>query len=898
MDNIFGDNIARDKIINNYGHEFPCEFAEIEKQELYYSEIKPELGKLLNILKENKILFIFGDLSDKKKIARLLALELKKIKSREDFFAFELLDKSDDNISIRDYIYKNKKSGCFLLQGLKSESLLTFYKEFKSSVEKNFFLIITTDDRKELSGFPPEIKNILQEVDDKDLYTEDQFKFFALKKIKEFKEEEILVFEKNLEKVILEKTSSIKSFIKQEQFLQEIIRINKKSDLENNIHFLDIIYEKISDDIQGFQLWFDYSLNDEDRMLVISLSIFHGMNAEQTFAILDRIVDEVWRPRRVNLTYYDYKDIKKISTHFEIVGYDIELKNDRFPVILFEYCWKNYRRLLTTLLPVVVKFAKESIVKTNKINHEIFGDKTKRERLRSSVSLFLGRIALLDFNFVETYILGLGTIQNDGAVSIAAKAISYAYYEGDNKSKDKIIILMESWLDKNSYIYGNTIVFLKAELEVAENNKITPVDCLQILTGYVLMHIIKRYPPDKPIDKLAKLLFILIDSSSIAVRNKLVSTVLSSIYTTNFGQFYKEIDRLICTYELQDFFISIIKKNFITHQDAVQELLNRWFENLTDESFQNILPDRKKLLLTGLNILRDNHNSDFFRQVFDKEKIGSILKKIIIQIRDREVRLLAFDLLLDISGEQLDDFDVDIQNLISFLDIEEKKLLVNKISEKYMLQRKNLSGGEIKREIGGEYYDLWIEHGQFSRPSLLIEKVMDIWLKDGGVKEAAQLSYIVQTNFINIFENQERKVINDIIKESRLENWNTEKVSFEEPYISEPVNNSTEEENLVKTKFSFRNWYAESLLIPLSIRKRYPNEEKVIRAILPIILDQEQNERNDMLYRLSLTGRWELAEAIRRLIQLDQNKFIIIMLIIIAILILLIIFREIIFIFI
>lgn len=884
--NLFGDNISGDKIINNNYHliESGCELIEINEDYFQDNKVKPELTRLIEILKENKIIFISGGLTDKKKIARLLALKLKEIKNKEGFSSFEIFDSGGG--AIADYIYRNNDSGCFVLQGMDTGNLATFYNDFDSLKEKDLFLIITTDEPKALWNLSFRLRNTWQEFDDQDIYSKEQIKLYILSEIRLLKESESLIIEEDLEKIILEKTSNLKSLIKQKQFLQEVARKSKTSDIRNNLEFLDSLLIKINDDAQGFQLWFDFSLNDEDRMLVIGLSAFYGMSAEQTFSILDRLVDEVWRPRRAGLSYYDYKDVQKISTHFEVVGHNIELKNDYFPNVVFKHCWEKYRRLLTTLLPIAIKIAKESFDANKKTNRELFGTKIKKQKLRSSVSLFLGRIALLDFNVVEEYIVDLITFKNDGAVSIAARAISDAYHDSDDDFKKKIDLLITSWLDKNNRVYKNTINLLKEELKDRKDDETIPESRLQILVAYILMYILNQYISNNAPQNLKQLLLNLIDNSSPEVRNKLAATVLQSVYTTHFDQFSDEIDKFICKYGMQDSFALIMANNFKRHQNSILNLLNSWFTNPTDKVNQDAITDNKKLMLVGLKTLRKIHDLGIFPNIPDKEKIIHGLNRIIANEKNEEIKSSAFDILIDAAIENSITFDKELQNSITFLNEEDRKLLINVISKKYLIQRKSLTGGDVKAKIGGESYELWLDHRQYPRPRLPIEKMMDKWLQEALTKESAQLAYLAQFDFINFFEREEETVINDIIEKRKLYNYEPEEPSFDLQKIIETSTNDFKKSSPADL-FSLSILYAEIVSIPLSIRKKYPEEEKVIRAILPVILKQKQEERNDIVYRLSINERWELAESIKIIIQLDQNKFFVIMIIIILFLALL-----------
>ncbi|QLQ30938.1 MAG: hypothetical protein HZT40_04195 [Candidatus Thiothrix singaporensis] len=202
-----------------------------------------------------------------------------------------------------------------MLQGMRPENLVDCYDDFELLKNEDLYFIVTTDEPKAFWSFSDNFNNAWREINDGDIYSNEQLKDFALDEIKELEQSERLILrgvnKEEIRQSIFEKVNSLNSIVRRKQFLQEVARRSKVLGAENNFDFLDSLCEQAHNDVQSFQLWFDYSLNDEDRMLVIGLSAFYGMSAEQTFAMLDRVVDEVWRPRRSNLPYYDYGDIQK-----------------------------------------------------------------------------------------------------------------------------------------------------------------------------------------------------------------------------------------------------------------------------------------------------------------------------------------------------------------------------------------------------------------------------------------------------------------------------------------------------------------------------------------------------------------------------------------------------------
>jgi hypothetical protein len=593
--------------------------------------------------------------------------------------------------------------------------------------------------------------------------------------------------------------------------------------------------------------------------------------------------------RRANLPYYDYKDIHKISTHFDIIGNNLEVKNDRFPSMVFKHCWEKYRRHLTTLLPVTINVAKESFEITTKTNRELFGTKIKKQRIRSAISLFLGRIALLNFSIVEDYIVDLITLKNDGAVSIAARAISHIYYNGNEENKNEIKSLLNNWLNTGSIPYKSTINLLKEELQNKEDDKTIPDARLQILIAYILMHLFNQCTPNEVPSDLKKLLLNLLKCSSAEVRRNLVTTVLSSIYSLHFAQFHGDIDDFICKYSMYDSFSTIIAKNFRKNYEITWKLLDSWFARQETISIQLTETDKEKLIMAGINTLEKIYEYEA-QYENDKGKITTILNKMITEEKSIEIKTSALELLVGIASKNTTDLDKEIQESIHLLNSDERQYFIETISRIYLSQRKKQTGGDIKEEIDGKSYELWLDPNNYPRPNLPIEKMLDKWLQEATTKEAAQLAYLAQASFIKIFEKKEKEIIEKIQEERQYDNNDVEYTLSE--IIEDHINNIEKIEPYKKIHLIINNWYAELISIPIGVARKYPAEEKTIRAILPVLLLQDHEERNSMLDRFYSNRKWELAESIKSIIRFDKNKFFVIILSIIIIFILLILAKP------
>lgn len=233
-------------------------------------------------------------------------------------------------------------------------------------------------------------------------------------------------------------------------------------------------------------------------------------------------------------------------------------------------------------------------------------------------------------------------------------------------------------------------------------------------------------------------------------------------------------------------------------------------------------------------------------------------------------------MMLDLAEDNFADLNIILQETISYLDSVDRQQMLDIISSKYMVQREGLSGGDLKKEINGKCYHLWIHPEASPRPSLPIEKMVDDWLNNSIKTKVAQIAYLSQSNFIKKFEKEESEIIEEILEEPQFGGDMLDGNSFDLPEVVRHILIDFDKD-IRSNPFSFNEWYAKTISIPLQVARRYPHKERTVRAILPVVLNQVEEERNNILYRLKANECWDLAGAIELVVSADRNKFFVIM---------------------
>ena len=292
----------------------------------------------------------------------------------------------------------------------------------------------------------------------------------------------------------------------EEQKSLEKNKDDKQESTENPIKLKELI--KKAQDQDDFVKNLYKSLSPREQLLAIGLSFFNGCFEDQLFAALERVIEDVWQKRESSLVSLDYSDLEKLENdYFELADnnnlYESEVSKFKivetqfYPIdtcslkilslenrqALLKIAWKSYRRHIISALDVLVDLVQESVAEDNsykKGQWELYGNKTRQERLRTVISETLSEIGWISsraLNSVQGPLLRLAKSENDRVRSVAASAISRWYAEG--KNEQELLRLIQSFYSltiEKEYAENNKFGIEEIEEESSENLEITAVE--------------------------------------------------------------------------------------------------------------------------------------------------------------------------------------------------------------------------------------------------------------------------------------------------------------------------------------------------------------------------------------------------------------------------------------
>jgi len=858
QENEQGDNYIIEGDLHHHSQK-KYSSKEITKEKNYI-RIRPSIDFILPNLKSEGVVFLSGSFSYKKDVARYIAQRA--ILENEELSAYEVYIESITSENISDLIEKDypDKKAIFLLQDIKPIELGYDYEDSLLSAIQNgkFFIIVANNIEKERLYFNKYIINkCWYTLKDKDLYHD--IKDYLHEQIGDLKKHNSLRFLKDgEEQYLINKISSLDSVKKVELYLSQLATLINQKNVELDVQY----YERIYNDINSSNIlerWFDESLDDEERFLVIGLSAFVHMDTAQTFEVLDKVVNEAWRSRKVNLPYYDYKDLRRVSSYFQIKNENIEASDEELSDIIFNHCWFTYRRHLTSLLPVAINLVEESYKKFASNNKDLFGTKVKRDSLRKSITQFLYQIGKRSFQTVEPYLLPLIVSKNSASVIIFAKVTSSLYY---TDKKDEILAYVSDILSiKEGTVYYTNVKECIVKKE--EDNKAFSVEVyVNISIAYFLMYVNREVLPNKLPEEICSIFLKLIKNiKNDSNRRPEINNAIITIISYHYRQLYSMLNNLAKEGGFEEIIHLILIKVFSYNEQYVWNITNNWLDLYKKDRVSS-----KSLMLIALKTLYeiDNYKDN-------EELLFDLIKFILSDRGDIDLRNEAIITLMSLVDSNNKVVDNLFQEVVLSLNENELSQLTTLITNKYLEQRSLLSGGDLVFKFNNVDYDIW--YNNTARPKTKVEKMLAEWLSRVKTKKIAQFAYLAETNFAIVFDTEAAEAIDRYYIERR--------------YTPEPTTSSdfavNEEDTIdyVQNGLHLKNTlYSTLISIPIGTIG-YPKEKKVISAILPVVINQSLFEKAAIMKRFNVSQRDKLSLIIDKVLIWEGRKPLISILVII-----------------
>jgi hypothetical protein len=339
---------------------------------------------------------------------------------------------------------------------------------------KNHYVIITTDTPQEIWNPSGEEQDFWINLDSLsyEIYSSESLRTALNNELKSEKILQSLQGDENLNRIVkqlqslkgdknLNKIVELKTPDKIVRLVSLLIRELKKGEsLETAI---DNAIDTVKNYQENLRDWYDFTLNDREKLLALGLNLFEGLFVDQFFAALEKVVEQVWQKRDPFLRALDYCDLSKVRDFFKfgVIGIDssdqnkIESRVSKQRLILFEIAWKCHGRQIVAALPTITHLVKNS-VDNRDVNEELYGTRTRRKQLRRLLSEAVGDMGWISPTAVQKALRQLAEDKQISVQNVAAQAIArwrdsnyYGSYNPERfeKRHQELFGLLNQWQD-------------------------------------------------------------------------------------------------------------------------------------------------------------------------------------------------------------------------------------------------------------------------------------------------------------------------------------------------------------------------------------------------------------------------------------------------------------------
>lgn len=820
----FGDNA---QVYNYYGDDKE-KFVEITLEELE-SQFKgsPEIKlDLVNILAKKKLLVLGGDLGVNKnelalQIAFLLAQQIGDLNRNVSIRQWRR--SSNQQLTDIDLELKNVESPTvFILTGVEPQNISSNRLQQIYETQNQHYVLISTEISFSRWHLGESARQFFPELKIEDIYDNSILLKQLEEQIKKNNlEQEIAVYFDGDNQLLelskkLNKPRNIIRFV--ELFRKEIERHGQEETLKSIE--IETLIRIAKDDEQFIRELYYEILNPGEQLLALGLSFFNGLFEDQLFAALERVVQEVWQKRDPSLRALDYCDLDKLqdyyfelspndlyesaSPNFKVVetkDYKIDIRSIKIISLenrrmLFKIAWESHRRQIVTALDVLVDLVKESVVEENYYHQgkwELYGDRTRREKLRSLIGETLSEIGLVSISAlsaVQGSLLRLATDPDFNVRSVAASAIARWYDSADRHEQELFRTLQCFYgiaLEKEAGAKAEE----RRDAEQSDETKTDkPQNYIAVIATSVVNTIRNLFGTTKVNKEFPKQKYDIEGESledSDYVGATVAVTIGDIIYnyfetgdpSNKFYSWLKELSesrlRFVQFYFGYHTLFWIVPLHF--HESRIQEILKEMAQRYTeiwktnrkfgyfgyfDYHFEYCLNHAIARSLAHTYRYQEHHDNvcqilgEWYDECYQRRWNDGLLKTVVLtyglieysqddkltvdqaftrlaNVLNNKPSYLVRDAVVfsiySLTFRYFDLIEDQLQDLAENFTLNEREDLIEILTKIYLKQRTNLSGGDDEIIVNKRHYRIWIN---LERPLTVIEEAMYRWIRIEG----------------------------------------------------------------------------------------------------------------------------------------------------------------------
>ncbi len=528
-------------------------------------------------------------------------------------------------------------------------------------------------------------------------------------------------------------------------------------------------------------------LGETEKFVVLGLSFFDGCFDDQFFAAMKALAQDGWAIRNEKLQVLDYCDLDTTSNffYFSEVGDDIRLVKTKFSELrhlLLEDNWSSFRRHLLMALSSISRLVIDSIDNQNS-NWELYGTREKRQRLRVILGHTISDFGIHSPSSVQKILITLASHNDITIQRVAAKAMARWRQHG----KDKLLFnTLEKWQGENRFAKLVTKILEDQGIKLDNNN--SALNYIRATTVLALGYASVYDKPDDLSDEIIQFFEDFLFDTNKLVRNR-IEFIIPQIVHHHTMKLYDNGNGLLNKLINHSNFIFPtalgLARALLDYPEKTRNLMHLWISNHRQhDNFKAVDPSLKKNkgcfgFLFGFSTVERKKDDETLRTrdrviitliftcqqlIFLKDEHALVTSKsaieILFDLRQTEQSIIIKELLFNILTSLMEENKPDIADiLIKQLQSGEEALLIKSLGDRYLEERKSMTGGDQKLKLATGSCAIWIDS---KRPDTYIEKLMKNWLIKGE-KRQRQLAFKALIHFAKILNTYEAALIDSIL---------------------------------------------------------------------------------------------------------------------------------------
>jgi hypothetical protein len=724
---------------------------------------------LVTTLERNRLLVLNGEAEvNRSHLARHVAwyLQETKVSTPPPNTPISLLVKewrrTSDSQRLLAEIQKTKKATIFLLTEVSPRDLIVNFHELQDAASPHNYIIVSSDIPWNAWDLPSTVETTFwHKLPHEGLFSFGDLAEALITRLLEVKE--LLPAELTIEapdKALcgsitpLEIATQLKSLHRVQEFVSALR--GKEGEVTEPwiIETLERIANKKSITIEEFfDQWYYFHLDPRSRLLALNLSFFDGAFEDQFFGALEALLAKVWREREPLIKAYDYDDLVPLDLFFDLVPtrLDDRVVQMRLPdqrYLLLKRVWFSHRRQIVAALPILVDMVKQS-VRPRTLDRELYGTRSRRERLREAIGLTLSDIGRIDLTIVQPILLSLAADTNVGVQMVAAEAMArWRYYKQDQKLFDTL----KEWQQSTRIL---DIIRLLLEARPSSENERAET-YIRATVALAVGRAARYDPPNQLHSTLLEIFMDLAEDGNRRVRSRFKNHMLPNFIVRHHRQIQEQLSELACYPDLTRTIGTSLALAYQTIPEEVLKTLDAWHRKaISMPPTSHPVKERRKREKLNIRegllavvactygeieypIEPEDVEEANAKGLLTADKGFLYLKDLLHNEKHPVVRNEIVMGLVNQAKRDIRRVDNLLQHCMDDVIEAERDAIVVELTEIYMEQRAAVSGGTDHVVVHDHFYPVWDSGAE--RPTTAIEMTLQRWLKDPEYKAAQQIA--------------------------------------------------------------------------------------------------------------------------------------------------------------